>query len=139
VTHEDFSRKEDIKPSTDRSFGLVMAAFFLIIAFWPFIHAEPARWWALGLAVVFAVLALLWTPPLAPLNRLWIKLSLLLYKVINPIVLGVLFYMTVTPIALLLCVLGKDPLRLRPDPDAASYWIDRTPPGPAPESMKNQY
>ena len=63
----------------------------------------------------------------------------LLYKIVNPVVLGLLFYVTVTPIALLMRVLGKDPLRLRRDSDAASYWIDRTPPGPVPESMKNQF
>ena len=97
------------------------------------------RWWALGVAAVFAALAFMWTALLAPLNRLWLKLGLVLYKVVNPIVLGLLFYVTVTPISLLMRVLGKDPLRLRRDPDAASYWIERTPPGPAPESMKNQF
>lgn len=139
MTHEDFSRQEDIKPSSDRSFGLVIAAFFLIIAFWPLIHAEPVRWWALGVAAIFAALTLLWTAALAPLNKLWMKLGVLLYRVVNPIVLGLLFYVTVTPIALLMRMLGKDPLRLRRDPDAPSYWIDRTPPGPTPESMKNQF
>ncbi len=139
MTHEDFSRKEDVKSASNRSFGLVMAAFFLIIACWPLIRAEPVRWWALGAAAVFASLAFILPAALAPLNKLWLKLGLLLYKVVNPIVLGLLFYVTVTPIALLMRMLGKDPLRLRRDPDAASYWIERTPPGPAPESMKNQF
>jgi hypothetical protein len=139
MTHEDFSRQEEITPSSDRSFGLVIAAFFLIVTCWPLVHAEPIRWWALGVAVVFAVLALLWTSPLAPLNKLWTKLGVLLYRIVSPIILGLLFYLTVTPIALLMRVLGKDPLRLRRDPDRASYWINRTPPGPAAESMKNQF
>jgi hypothetical protein len=139
MTHEDFSRHEEITPSSDRSFGLVIASFLLIVAFWPLVHAEPVRWWALGMAAVFAVLALLWTAALAPLNKLWTKLGLLLYRIVSPIVLGLLFYLTVTPIALLMRLLGKDPLRLRRDPDGASYWIIRTPPGPAPESMKNQF
>jgi Saxitoxin biosynthesis operon protein SxtJ len=139
VTHEDFSRQEDIKASSDRSFGLVIATFFLIVAFWPLIHAEPIRWWALGVAAVFAILALLWTAALAPLNKLWTKLGVLLYRVVSPIVLGLLFFVTVTPMALLMRILGKDPLRLRRDPNAASYWINRTPPGPAPDSMKNQF
>jgi hypothetical protein len=90
-------------------------------------------------AAVFAVLALLWTAALAPLNKLWTKLGILLYRIVSPVVMALLFYVTVTPIALLMRVLGKDPLRLRRAPDAASYWIDRTPPGPAPESMKNQF
>lgn len=139
MTHEDFSRQEEIKPSSDRSFGLVVAAFFLIVGFWPLVRAQPIRWWALGVAAVFALLALLWTAALAPLNRLWVKLGALLYKVVSPVVMALLFYVTVTPIALLMRLLGKDPLRLRRDPDAASYWIDRTPPGPSPESMKNQF
>jgi hypothetical protein len=139
VTHEDFNRQEDIKPSSDRSFGLIVATFFLIITFWPLIHAEPIRWWALGVASVFAALALLWTAALAPLNRLWTKLGLLLYRIVNPVVMVFLLYVTVTPIALFMRMLGKDPLRLRRDPDAASYWIHRTPPGPTPESMKNQF
>jgi len=139
MTHEDFSRQEEIKPSSDRSFGLVVATFFLIVSVWPLIRAEPIRWWALGLAAVFAILALLLTPALAPLNKLWTKLGVLLYRIVSPVVMGFLFYVTVTPIALLMRMLGKDPLRLRRDPDAASYWIDRTPPGPAPGSMKNQF
>src|SRR5262249_48228698 len=139
MKHEDSNRQEHIKPSSDRSFGLVIATFFLIITFWPLIHAEPVRWWALAVAAVFAVAALAWTAVLAPLNKLWTKLGMLLYRIVNPVVMALLFYVTVTPIALLMRLLGKDPLRLRRDPDAASYWIDRTPPGPAPQSMTNQF
>jgi hypothetical protein len=139
MTHEDFSRQEDVKPSSDRSFGLVISAFFLLVSFWPLVRGEPVRWWALGVAVVLAALALLWTTTLAPLNKLWTKLGVLLYRIVSPVVMALLFYVTVTPIALLMRLLGKDPLRLRPDPGAASYWIDRTPPGPAPESMKKQF
>ena len=70
---------------------------------------------------------------------MWVKLGALLYVIVSPIVMALLFYLTVTPLALLMRVPGKDPLRLRRDPNAASYWIERTPPGPAPESMKNQF
>jgi Saxitoxin biosynthesis operon protein SxtJ len=139
VMHEVFNRQEDIKPSSDRSFGLVVATFFLIVSLWPLIHGESIRWWALGVSAVFLVLALLCTAALAPLNKLWTKLGVLLYGIVNPVAMALLFYVTVTPIALLMRMLGKDPLRLRRDPDAASYWIHRTPPGPAPESMKNQF
>jgi Saxitoxin biosynthesis operon protein SxtJ len=139
VAHEDFSRQEEIKASSDRGLGLVIATFFLIVAFWPIIYAQPIRWWALGVAGVFAVLALLWPAALAPLNKLWTKVGVFLYRIVSPVVMGLLFYLTVTPIASLMRMLGKDPLRLRRDPDAASYWIDRTPPGPAPETMKNQF
>jgi hypothetical protein len=90
-------------------------------------------------AAVFAALALLWMSALAPLNKLWTKLGILLFKIISPVVLALLFYVTVTPIAMLMRMLGKDPLRLRRDPNAASYWINRMPAGPTPESMKNQF
>ena len=139
MTHEDFSRPDDIKPSSDRSFGLVIATFFLIVALWPLIHSEPVRWWALGVAAAFVVPALLCTAALAPLNKLWVKLGLLLHTIVSPVALGLLFYLTVTPIALLMRVLRKDPLRLHRDPDARSYWIDRIPPRPTPDSMKNQF
>jgi Saxitoxin biosynthesis operon protein SxtJ len=139
MTHEDFSRQEEIRPSSERSFGLVIAIFFLIVTFWPLTRAEPIRWWALGMAAVFAALALLWAPALTPLNKAWTKFGILLYRTVSPVVMAILFYVTVTPIALLMRLLGKDPLRLRRDPKAGSYWIDRIPPGPAPESMKNQY
>ena len=122
MTHEDFSSpRQQIKPSSNRSFGLVIAFFFLIITLWPLVRAEPVRWWALGVAAAFAVLALLWPAALAPLNKMWTKLGVVLYKIVNPVVLGLLFYVTVTPIALLMRVLGKDPLRLRRDPHAESY------------------
>ncbi len=76
---------------------------------------------------------------LAPLNRLWFKLGLLLHKIVNPIVLGIMFYVVVTPTGLIMRLLGKDLLRLKRDPAAASYWIERTPPGPKPESLGDQF
>ena len=114
MTHEDFSRQEDIKPSSDRSFGLVIATFFLVIAFWPLIRAEPVRWWALAVAAVFAALALLWPAALAPLNKCWTKLGVLLFRVLSPIVLGLLFYVAVTPIALLIATAGQRPVAIAP-------------------------
>ena len=124
--------EEDIKPSSDRNFGLVISTFFLIVALWPLVHAEPVRWWALGMAAVFALLALLWTAPLAPLNTWWTKIGVLLYKIVSPVVLGLLFYVTVTPIALLMRVLGKDPLRLRRDRMPRAIGSTERPPGPRP-------
>ena len=64
---------------------------------------------------------------------------LVLYKVVNPIAMGLVFYTTVVPIGLALRACGKDPLRLRRDPQAASYWIAREPPGPEPDTMKQQF
>src|SRR5262247_3858266 len=138
---EDFTRKETVQGSSDRSFGFVMAAFFALVALFPLLHGplSSIRWWALALAAAFLALALLWPAPLRPLNRAWLKLGLLLSKIVSPIVMMVLFYATVTPIGVLMRWAGKDPLRLRRDAAATSYWIPREPPGPAPNSMKQQF
>jgi len=139
--HEDFTRKEAVQGSSDRSFGFVMAAFFGLVALFPLLHGplSSIRWWALAIAAAFLAFALLWPAALRPLNRAWLKLGLLLSKVVSPIVLMILFYTTVTPIGLLMRWAGKDPLRLRRDRAAASYWIPRGPPGPSPDSMKQQF
>ena len=76
---------------------------------------------------------------LAPLNRVWFKFGLLLQRVVNPLVMAVIYFAVVTPTGLIMRALGKDPLHLRYDPDARSYWIPRDPPGPERESMKNQF
>jgi hypothetical protein len=76
---------------------------------------------------------------LNPLNRVWLKFGLLLHKVVNPAIMALLFYGTVLPTGLIMRAMGKDLLRLKREPDAASYWIVRAPPGPAPETMKDQF
>lgn len=138
-THETFSRDEKIVAGSDRSFGLVMAAAFAILTLlngWHFGRVWP---WTGGVAALFLAAALLRPAVLNPLNRLWLKFGLLLYKVMNPLVLGLLFFVTIMPIGLVMRAFGKDFLRLRLDSNAKSYWIDRTPPGPPPQSMRNQF
>ena len=117
-----------------------MAVVFFLIGIVPLLH-EPhrARWWSLGIAVIFAVIAQSWPVALAPLNLVWLKLGLLLHKIVSPVVLGLLFYTTVLPIGLVMRAFGKDPLRLRRDSAAESYWIVRNPPGPSSESMSQQF
>ena len=124
---------------SDRSFGLVFAGFFALVALLPLVHGGAMRWWALGVAAAFAGAALLAPRLLHPLNRLWFKLGLLLHHVVNPLVMAVMFYGAILPMALLLRVLGKDLLRLKREPAAASYWIAREPPAPAPGSMSKQF
>lgn len=138
--HEDFSRSPEIKGSSDRSFGLIVAAFFALVAVLPVLHRPPSsvRWWALAVAVGFLTFALLRSRTLRPLNRAWQKLGLLLSRIAGPVVLALLFYAVVTPVGLLMRVSGNDPLRLRRR-KPVSYWIAREPPGPAPETMKNQF
>lgn len=125
--------------SSDRTFGVVMAVFFAILAFWPLLHGEAWRGWALGLAAAFASAALLVPRRLAPLNRAWMQLGLLLHKITNPLVLGLAFFLTIVPIGLIMRLIGHDPLRLKRDAAAASYWIERKPPGPPPSSFPRQF
>jgi predicted membrane metal-binding protein len=137
--HEDYSREEEVKAGSDRSFGLVFAGFFAIVGALSLWRHGQGWHWTLPLAAVFLVVALTYPRVLGPLNRLWLKFGLLLYKVMNPIVLGLLFFVTIMPIGLVMRAMGKDFLRLKREPDAKTYWIARTPPGPPPQSMKNQF
>ena len=139
MAHEDLTREQHVEGSTDRVFGLVFAGVFLVIAGWPLFHGESPRWWASGVAAAFALVGLLKPALLSRLNRLWMKLGIFLGKVVSPIALGVLFYGVLTPVGVVIRLTGKDPLRLKLDPSANSYWITREPPGPPPDSMTNQF
>lgn len=137
--HEDYQRSGRIRSGSDRGFGLLFSAVFAIVAGWPLIGGDAPRWWALAVAVGLLPVALLRPALLAPFNRLWFRFGLLLHRIVSPVVLGLLFFLTVTPVALIMRVLGKDPLRLRMEPDASTYWIERTPPGPDPATMPKQF
>jgi hypothetical protein len=138
-SHEIQSREEVIKGSSDRSFGIVFAVFFALVAAISW-YSGGAHWtWWLTGSVLFALVALVYPRVLGPLNRLWMKFGLLLAAVISPIMLGIIFYLCITPIGYLMRLLGKDPMRLRFDSQADTYWIKREPPGPPPESLKNQF
>jgi hypothetical protein len=139
ATHEAAGTDSEVKAGSDRAFGLVFATVFAVIGLLPLFGDGGVRIWALAVAVLFAALALVAPKLLHPLNILWFRFGLLLHAIISPIVLGMLFFVTVTPTAWIMRVLGKDLLRLRRDDEAPSYWIMREPPGPAPESMKNQF
>lgn len=139
ATHEGFGRKDEVQLGSDRSFGLVFTVFFAVVGAWPLLDGAEPRLWALGAAAAFLVLALALPRVLHPLNLLWFKFGLLLHKVMTPLIMGLLFFVTVTPVGLLMRATGKDPMRLKRDPSARSYWILRQPAGPAPDSMKNQF
>jgi hypothetical protein len=137
--HEDFSREELVKAGSDRGFGLVFAGFFALVSAISWWRDHTGWHWTLPVAVAFLAVAYTFPRLLSPLNKLWLKFGLLLYKVMNPLILGLLFFITITPIGLIMRVFGKDFLRLRMDRAAKSYWIERRPPGPPPQSMKNQF
>ncbi|MGB8895669.1 MAG: SxtJ family membrane protein, partial [Pseudolabrys sp.] len=124
---------------SDRSFGIVMTAAFAVMSLLNWWHGGHSWRWTGGIAVLFLAAALLYPATLKPFNRLWLKFGLLLHKVVNPIVMALVFFGTVLPTGLIMRALGKDPLRLKRQPNANSYWIERRPLGPAPESMKDQF
>lgn len=136
---EDLRREEHIEGSSDRVFGLVFAVFFLIVAGYPSISGGDIRFWALGIGAIFLALGLLWPTSLSGLNRLWMKLGILLGKVVSPIALGIIFYFAVFPIGVVMRMTGKDLLRLKYSSVVDSYWITRYPPGPDPRSLDKQF
>lgn len=115
-----------------------MAAALALVGAVNFHHSGRLWPWELVVAVLFLAAALLRASLLNPLNRLWMKLGLVLHRIVNPIVMGLLFYGTILPTGLVMRMRGRDLLRLKREPDAESYWIARTP-GPAPESMRDQF
>jgi hypothetical protein len=124
---------------SERNFGIVFAVVFAIIGIAPVYHGGALRWWAIGLGAAFVTCAFVARWLLRPLNRLWFKIGLLLHHVVNPIIMGALYFGTVVPMGLLLRALNKDLLRLKFDKAAASYWILRDPPAPPPGGMTKQF
>ena len=124
-----------IKISSNRSFGIVFCAFFLIVSLYPLINEEPIRYWSLIVSIIFLILGILNSNILSPLNKAWFKFGLFLGKIVSPIVMGIIFFAVVTPIALILKIMGKDLLNLKKS-KINSYWIAKT--GPK-SKMKNQF
>jgi hypothetical protein len=130
---------DDVEMASERSFALVFAGFFTIVGGWPLIHGHALRLWPLVIAAAFLVLGLWWPSILRPVNIVWFKLSLLLAKIMTPIVMGLLYVTTIIPTGLILRMRGKDLLGLAPQPSRNSHWIIRKPPGPEAGSMKRQF
>ena len=127
--------QNDIKQSSNRSFGIVFFVVFLIISIYPLIKNEDIRVWSLIIASIFLILGLNNSEILTPLNKLWFRFGLLLGKIISPLVMGIIFFIVVTPIGLIMRLLQKDLLKLRYN-DNKSYWVEKT--GPK-SKMKNQF
>lgn len=125
---------------SERTFGFVFTGIFLIVAGYLWLYdGKPVAIQAfLVLAAAFLAFTLFMPIALRPLNKAWYKLGLLMGRVVSPIVLGILFFILITPIAILMRLAGRDPLKLRKQ-DVQSHWIDRAPPGPAPTSFKDQF
>ena len=126
---------DDIKISSNRSFGVVFFIVFLLIALYPLLKDNDLRIWSLVISFIFLILGLINSKILTPLNRLWFKFGLLLGKFISPLIMGIIFFIVVTPIGIIMRLLKKDLLNLKYN-KKETYWIDKS--GPK-SKMKNQF
>tara|TARA_B100000427_G_scaffold309207_1_gene298056 strand:+ start:338 stop:721 length:384 start_codon:yes stop_codon:yes gene_type:complete len=126
---------DDVKISSNRSFGIVFFVVFLIIALFPLINDGNIRLWSLIVSLAFLGLGLLNSKILSPLNKIWFKFGLFLGKIISPMVMGLIFFFVVTPIGILMRILKKDLLNLKMN-NNKSYWIEKSEPK---SKMKNQF
>ena len=126
---------DDAKISSNRSFGIIFFLVFLIIAIYPLINGGEIRKWSLIISVIFLILGLANSKILNPINKLWFRFGIFLGKIISPLVMGVIFFIVITPIGLLMRLLNKDLLNLKFN-KTSSYWIEKTEPK---SKMKNQF
>ena len=126
---------DDIKISSNRSFGIVFFIVFLLIALYPLSYSGELRVWSTIISLIFLALGLLNSKILTPLNKLWFKFGILLGKIVSPLIMGIIFFLVVTPIGLIMRLLGKDVLNLKYN-KKRSYWIEKD--GPK-SKMKNQF
>jgi hypothetical protein len=125
--HETYREHDVAKASSARTFGLLMGAAFVLLALRSYVKGGGAWTWLLGAAIAFALVALARPTALAPLNRIWMALGMVLNRVMSPIVLALLFVLVVTPVGLLMRITGKDPLRLKRAAAGGSYWLAHEP------------
>jgi hypothetical protein len=139
-THETVTSFRKVTAGSNRKFGVAFGVLFAILGLWPlFRQASSPKWGLISLSAAFLAAALLRPHWLKPLNRAWFKLGLALSRIVNPVVMGLLFFGAVVPFGWFLRRKGEDLLRLKMMPQAGTYWIEREPPGPAPDSMKKQF
>ncbi|GHA15816.1 hypothetical protein GCM10008090_26780 [Arenicella chitinivorans] len=127
------------KPLENRTFGLIFAGIFLVITLFPLLSGNAPRMWSLYVSGGFSALAILLPVALTPLNFAFQKFGMLMHKITNPILMGLVFFLTVLPTGLVLKVLGKDPMRRKLDANAETYWIKREQHLINKESFDNQF
>ena len=140
--HQILTTDHDKTLPSERSFGLLFGAVFALLAGYGWFF----KGWSLAVvlslvavALVFVLLGFAAPKVLRPLNWLWFQLGLLLGKIVSPLVLGAIFFLMLAPVSLVTRLFGRDELRLKRKASQTSYWLDRAPPGPEPESFKNQF
>ena len=126
---------DEIKISSNRSFGVVFFVVFLLIALYPLINNGEVRLWSLITSIIFLTLGLLNSKFLNPFNKLWFKFGIILGKIISPLIMGIIFFLVVTPTGLIMRLLGKDVLNLKYN-KSKSYWIEKN---STKSKMRNQF
>ena len=129
------SLNKNTKLPTNKNFGIVFSIVFLIIALFPLINDGNLRIWSLIVSTIFLFLGLINSKILNPLNKIWFKFGLILGKIVSPVIMGIIFFLVVTPTALIMRLVGKDLLNLKFN-KYKSYWIEKS--GPK-SNMKNQF
>ena len=128
--------KNKIKNSSNKSFGIFFSFIFLIISFYPLLNHNEIRNWSLIVSLIFLILAFLKPSFLTPLNNAWSKFGILLGNIISPIVMGIIYFVVVTPIGIIMRILKKDLLNLKKNEKINTYWIEK---GDSKSTMKNQF
>mgnify|MGYP001254918148 CR=1 FL=1 len=126
---------DDFKTSSNRSFGIVFFIVFLFISLYPLTYSGEIRIWSVIISFIFLVLGLFNSKILTPLNKYWFKFGIFLGKIISPMIMGIIFFLVVTPTGLIMRLLGRDVLNLKYN-KSQSYWIEKN--GPK-SKMKNQF
>ena len=126
---------DEVKISSNRSFGIVFFVVFFLIAIYPILNESDIRIWSLIISIIFLILGLLNSKILSPLNKIWFKFGILLGKIVSPIVMGLIFFVVVTPIGILMRIMNKDLLNLKFN-KKSTYWIEKNEPK---SKMKNQF
>lgn len=139
-THETVSSFRKISLGSNRKFGLTFSVLFLLLGVWPLAHgSEKPHLAMLLLGFAFLAAAVIVPGWLSPLNQAWFRLGLALSRVVNPIIMAILFFGVVVPFGWVVRRRGRDPLNLAIDPEASTYWVERKPPGPIPGTLSKQF
>jgi len=139
MTAKNQTDNTEPKALPNRTFGLIFAGIFMVVCLWPLFNSNGIRMWALIVALGFTLPALIMPDLLGPLNKLWVQFGQIMHKIINPILMGLIFFVTVLPTGLALRILGKDPMRRKFNSDVKTYWIEREEPTVSKESFDNQF
>jgi hypothetical protein len=121
---------------SEQSFGIIFSIVFLIVALYPLTDSQEFHLWAAIVSAIFLLLAFAAPKTLILPNKLWFKFGMLLGSFVAPIVMALVYFVTVLPTGLIMRLLGKDLLKQKLDKNAKSYWIERSEPM---GSMKNQF